>query len=171
VGKKPADSRSRIEAPIECPVGIESGDVVASNTVDCRKPAANEDTSVRLDGQGKDTRRQTTPNPRIETGIQRAIGIEPGKIAASSSIDARKLTANHNLSVGLHGHGMYHACNGRRKRRIERPRRLRQSDLPQNQTGHEQPHRRPGKPQPTLRKTTCDGNHHPSPVTHQCTHE
>src|SRR5207247_6212899 len=77
-----------MEKSVERPVGIESGNAVAEGAVDRGEGSAHNHFVVLLKRQsGHWGKAVGSGHTRVESGIQRAIGIEPGEISVAHAVD------------------------------------------------------------------------------------
>ena len=110
-----------IERRVERALGIEARDEPPRRRtrgpvgLDARKLAANDDFPVgpdhdRVDGAG---------GRRVKGGVERAVGIEAGEVAAGDAVDGAKRAAQKNLAVGLERERGGGAVEARRREESE----------------------------------------------------
>ncbi len=117
--------RARIEAGIDGAVGVEPADVAPRRrpgaAPEAGEESADENPAVWL----QDQRHDPTVRARIETGVERAVGVEPTNIAThrgagEAAAKHRELAEDQDLAVRLSHHAIDVAVRARIEARVER---------------------------------------------------
>ena len=117
VGEKPCDQHlavwlhgqvvdppinDRVEGSVDRAIGVQPGNAAARAAVERREVTPHQQLAVGLHGQAVDP--VVGANAGVKAGIGRAIGMQPGNVAARGSVDRIERAPHHNLAVGLHRH-------------------------------------------------------------------
>ena len=100
------------EAGVQGAVLIKPDQGLVRSAVPGGEPAAHEDLAIRLNGDGIDDIAGRTvwvsrPNAWVKTGIQAAIGLQPGEVVARHAAHGGEGSGNEDFAIWLAGHDVH----------------------------------------------------------------